>query len=94
MPPLILSLPLSTDDRQRAIVAMATGRATSVRIGQCSLHVDRSASLVWGVDAYGQDRIAAGDAAGLDLFEHAVAWAVAEHGRPPGDHPAERNVDF
>lgn len=74
---------------------MATGSATCVRIGQCSLHVDRDASLIWGVDAYGQDRIAAdADHAGLDLFDRAVAWAIAEHERPFGDHPAERSHDF
>ena len=73
---------------------MATGRAKSVRIGQCSLHPDLADGWIWGVDPYGQDAVAAtSDNAGLDLFERALDWAVAQHQRPFGDHPAERTHD-
>jgi hypothetical protein len=96
---LLLSLPLSHDDRRAAIDAMASGRAMWVAIGQCSLHVDLEQGHIWGVDCYGQDRIAANadDHAGddlLDFFARALDWAIAEHARPLGDHPAERNYDF
>lgn len=82
------ALPLAADDRRRAIELIETGEW--VGIGQVSLHPDRNLDLIWGVDPYGVDCIAANSMdAGMEDFERAVEWAVRQNAPQPTTHPAE-----
>lgn len=75
--------PLSGARHNKVVAALAAGE--SVHIGSVSLHPEDD--LIWGVDAYGCDGIAAtqSDAVGI---AKAINWAHRQHA-PDFCHPAE-----
>lgn len=81
-------LPLVVADRHRMIARLGAGAA--LKIGQVSLHPDHALGLVWGVDPYGSDCIAASATAGGPLdFARAVTWAEQQNAAQAHPHPAE-----
>lgn len=81
-------LPLAITDRHRAISRLEAGAA--LKVGDVSLHPDPELELVWGVDPYGVDCIAAGAIAGGQLdFARALTWAEQQNAAQARPHPAE-----
>lgn len=81
-------LPLTIADRNCAISRLESG--ATLKIGQVSLHPDHALGLVWGVDPYGSDCIAASATAGGPLdFARAVTWAEQQNAAQARPHPAE-----
>lgn len=83
------ALPLASGDRRRAIALMESGEP--VGIAQVSLHPDEKLDLVWGVDPYGVDCIAANAVGDGPLdYVSALTWAERQSAPPPQQrHPAE-----
>lgn len=80
-------LPLAASDRRKAITLIEAGEP--VGIGQVSLYPDDRLDLVWGVDPYGVDCIAANVLAGQEGALTAVEWAERQNAPQPTAHPAE-----
>lgn len=71
-------LPLSASDRADVIALLATDTDCVVMVGSCSLHVDSALEVIWGVDSFGNDRLAS-NAIGGPAAIAALDWAVAHN---------------
>ena len=90
---LHLTLTCSDNARTRAAQAMLDGTVDRVVVSGIAVYRDTDVDgtgpyIIWGVDAYGQDRVAStGTTRGIELYAAAVAWAFAEAATT--SHPAE-----
>ncbi len=86
----MLRLPHPVPDSRRREARNALAAGFAVDIGQATLYPDLELKVIWGVDPYGEDTLAANatDSAAIDS---AIAWAENVH---ETDHPAERSYDF
>ncbi|HGM5506764.1 TPA: hypothetical protein ACKPYM_000754 [Stenotrophomonas maltophilia] len=71
-----ISGPLDDAELERAKQSLLEGKVVSY--GSCSLHPDEKCELIWGVDPYGIDVVAANtnDEAGCLT---ALRWAASSH---------------
>lgn len=78
-----ITYPLSGARHNKLVTALSEGK--SVRVGSVSLHPDED--IIWGVDAYGCDGIAASTNDPLGIAR-AINWVHRQHA-PEFSHPAE-----
>lgn len=76
--------PLIGEALAHAKAALLEGKV--VEMGSCSLHPDKDLDVIWGVDPYGQDCIAASNLSDKG-HDNALIW-IASAGDTRG-HPAE-----
>ncbi|KLC04015.1 hypothetical protein XP420_15475 [Xanthomonas perforans] len=86
----MLRIPYPVTDSQRCEAREAIAAGLAVGIGLAVLYPDLDLDVIWGVDPYGEDKLAANgtDAPAIDA---AMTWAEKLH---ETKHLAERSYDF
>ncbi|MGD6274148.1 hypothetical protein VWT76_15845 [Xanthomonas citri pv. citri] len=79
---------MTDSQRRQAREAIAGGLA--VGIGLAVLYPDLDLDVIWGVDPYGEDTLAANET-DAPAIESSIDWAEKVHER---EHLAERSYDF
>ncbi|APO93363.1 hypothetical protein [Xanthomonas vesicatoria] len=86
----MLRIPYPVTDSQRCEAREAIAAGLAVGIGLVALYPDLDLDVIWGVDPYGEDTLAANET-DAPAIESSIDWAEKVHER---EHLAERSYDF
>ncbi|MBD5034969.1 hypothetical protein [Xanthomonas vesicatoria] len=86
----MLRIPYPVTDSQRRQAREAIAGGLAVGIGLAVLYPDLDLDVIWGVDPYGEDTLAANET-DAPAIESSIDWAEKVHER---EHLAERSYDF